>query len=325
MKVICIGEVLVDFCSTVLDKSLIESPGFTKAPGGAPANVAVAIKRLGGDAGFIGTVGDDPFGEFLVKVLKDNNVDTSHLHKLRGRKTPLAFAARYSDGRVDFAFYHDGKITALEENHIDESYIIQADALHFGSICRIDEPSRLATDKARKIAGDNALLISYDPNYRPRLWTDQDFARKCICEGFVGTTVTKVSKDEWAFLLGTEDFHTGAALLLDKGVELVIRSEGGDGASFATKSTAGHVDAFEVNAVEFTGAGDAFVASLLVDLLKIRADSVAINQLDKADIERIITRANAVGALTTTKPGAISAIPTRQEVDKFLSKHAKIR
>lgn len=322
-KVICIGEVLVDFCSTVSDKSLIDAPGFTKAPGGAPANVAVAVVRLGSQAGFIGTIGDDPFGEFLDQVLKDNNVDTSYLHKLRGRKTPLAFAARYSDGRVDFAFYHDGRITALEENHIEESYITQADALHFGSISRIEEPSRLATDQSRKIARDNNLLTSYDPNYRPRLWPDQEHARKRIREGFIGTTVTKVSKDEWAFLLGTEDFHTGASWLLDNGVELVVRSEGAAGASFATKSTTGHVDAFEVNAVEFTGAGDAFVASLLVDLLTIQADSVAIGQLNRNDLEKIVRRANAVGALTTTKPGAISAIPTRQEVDKFLSRHAR--
>ena len=318
-EVICLGELLIDFCATARDVSLAEATGFTKAPGGAPANVAVAVQRLGTAAGFLGAVGKDAFGDFLAGVLAAEGVDTSALARADSARTPLAFVAVHSDGASDFSFYHDGGLTALGADDVDEAYVAAASALHFGSISRIGERARAATDKARRIAAENALLVSYDPNYRPRLWGDADEARRRMREGFEGVTLAKVSQEEWQFILGTEDFEAGARQLLDAGVALVVRSEGGAGASFATASASGHVDGFAVESVEFTGAGDAFVGSLLVSLLECRRGGRAVEDLDGDELRRIVRRANAVGALTTTRPAAIPSLPTRAEVEAFVS------
>ncbi len=317
-ELICLGELLIDFCSTAVDVPVGEAPGFTKAPGGAPANVAVAAQRLGAQAGFVGAVGDDPFGAFLAGALAGEGVETTGLAKLPGVKTPLAFVAVRSDGAGDFFFYHDAGLAPLTQDLIDESYVASAAALHFGSISRIDPAARAATDKARAAAAEKGLLVSYDPNYRPRLWGGAQDARDRIREGFSGATVVKISQEEWEFAVGSKDFHQGARQLLDAGIEVVIRSEGGDGASFATNSTRGHVEALAVEPVEFTGAGDAFVGSLLVDLLAVRAGGGAPADLDEAALRRIVGRANAAGALATTRPGAIPALPRREELEAFL-------
>lgn len=212
-ELICLGELVIDFCATVADVSVGEAPGFAKGAGGAPANVAVAARRLGAETGFIGAVGDDPFGAFLADVLASEGVDTTGLTKLPGTKTPLAFVAARSDGTGDFFFYHDGGLAPLREEFIDESYVGSASALHFGSISRIEPAARAATDKARAVAGRNGLLVSYDPNYRRRLWADQRQARDRIREGFAGTDVVKISGEEWEFLLGTDDLAGGEAVV----------------------------------------------------------------------------------------------------------------
>ncbi len=318
-EVICLGELLIDLFATARDVSLAEAPGFTKAPGGAPANVAVAVQRLGTAAGFLGAVGRDAFGDFLAGVLAAEGVDTTALARADSARTPLAFAAVHSDGASDFSFYHDGGLTALREADVDQAYVASAAALHFGSISRICEHARAATDKARRIAADNGLLVSYDPNYRPRLWADAAQARRRILEGFEGVTLAKVSQEEWQFILGTEDFEAGARQLLDAGVGLVVRSEGGEGASFATARARGQVAGFAVESVEFTGAGDAFVGSLLVSLLECRRAGGGVENLGGDELRRIVRRANAVGALTTTRRGAIPALPKRAEVEAFLT------
>ncbi len=322
-EVICLGELLVDFCATATDVGVAEAPGFTKAPGGAPANVAVAVQRLGVRAGFVGAVGCDPFGKFLAEVLVREGVETTGLVQLEEVKTPLAFVAVHSDGSGDFFFYHDAGLAPLREEHIDADYIAAAAALHFGAISRIHPQARDATDKARRIARDHGLLVGYDPNYRPRLWADPDEARQRIREGFLGTTVAKVSAEEWAFILGTDEFDRGAAELLEMGVELVVRSEGPGGASFATARCRGHVDAFPVRAVEFTGAGDAFMGAILAETVKLGTAGASLGELSEAELRRIVRRANAAGALATTRPGAIPALPSREELDAFLANRGR--
>jgi fructokinase len=314
-ETVCLGELLVDMTSTRTDVPLAEAPAFERAAGGAPANVAVAARRLGGSAGFVGTVGDDPFGEFLFGVLSEAGVETGGLIRRPGLPTPLAFIAVRSDGGKDVAFHHCGGLTDLRAEDLDREDIAAARALHFGSISRITEAGRAATDAARRIAGEHDLLVSYDPNYRARLWPDERAARERILEGFEGVTLAKVSDEEWAFILGTEDFDSGAERLLSMGVELVVRSEGAAGASFATATAAGRADGFAVEAVEATGAGDGFVGSLLVDLL---AAERRPGHLPAGVLERIVRRANAVGALATVRPGAIPALPTAEQVDRFL-------
>lgn len=319
---ICLGELLIDFCSTVSDVSLADAPAFAKAPGGAPANVAVGLKRLGTPSGFIGAVGNDPFGQFLGQVLQREGVDVSHLAYIDGVRTSLAFVAVRSDGKQDFTFYRNpGADMFLATKHIEEAYLRSAKALHYGSISLIDDSPRQATQRARQIAGEAGLLISYDPNLRRALWPSDDLARQQIRQGFAGATVAKVSNEEWLFITGTEDLAQGAKMMFDAGVQLVIRSEGGEGATFLTPRHQGHVNPFKVKPVEFTGAGDAFVACMITRLLEPWSQGVTPSQLDDATLRDIVRHANAVGALTTTKPGAIPAMPTTAEVQTFLQQY----
>jgi len=321
-NVICLGELLIDFCAGERDVSLAEARTFVKAPGGAPANVAVGVVRLGLSAGFVGAVGNDPFGEFLGSVVADAGAETDHLVRVDGVRTSLAFVATRSDGRKDITFYRNpGADMCLSPEHIDPAYLASAEALHFGSISRIDELPRSATDKARRLAGESGAMITYDLNWRPTLWPDPPAARQRILEGFAGTTVAKVSDEEWAFVFGTDDFDAGAARLLDDGVELVVRSEGEKGATFATASARGHLDPFDVRAVDTLGSGDGFMACLLVELLAPWRQGTRPGQLDAAELTRIVRRANAVGALTCTQVGAIPALPTAAKVDAFLDRH----
>lgn len=320
-NVICLGELLIDFCAAERDVGLSAARTFVKAPGGAPANVAVAVRRLGESVGFIGAVGNDPFGDFLEGVVSGAGVDTSHLVRVDDARTTLAFVAARSDGLKDITFYRNpGADMHLATEHVDEGYVGAAEAFHFGSISRIDESPRAATDLARRIAADAGAMITYDPNYRPTLWGDPDEARRRILEGFDGAAVAKVSDEEWEFLVGTDEFDAGARAIMNRGVQLVVRSEGGSGASFATRACGGHVEPFSVECVEPTGAGDGFMGSLIVDLLGQWRNGARPGDLDQDELTRIVRRANAVGALACTKVGAIPSLPTADEADELLAK-----
>jgi fructokinase len=343
-NVICLGELLIDFCAADKDASLEQARTFTKAPGGAPANVAVGVTRLGERAGFIGAVGNDPFGRFLRDVLSVECVDCSHLAGIDDVRTSLAFIASRSDGQKDITFYRNpGADMRLGPEHIDAAYIASAQALHYGSISLIDDSPSRATLAARRLAQQAGCLITYDPNWRPSLWKDSVHAREVIRSGFAGAHVAKVSQEEWAFITGFEQFDEGAQFLMALGVQLVVRSEGAAGATFATAGGAGilpasiaavsaaevsssfaasgHVPGFAVQCVEPTGAGDGFMACLIVELLRHWRAGRAPGSLGAAELTRIIRRANAVGALATTKVGAIPSLPTAGEVEQFLRTH----
>jgi len=293
-NVLCLGELLIDFCATEPDVTLARAGTFAKAPGGAPANVAVGVVRLGESAGFVGAVGNDPFGHFLEGVLVEAGVDPAALAKVADVRTSLAFIAARSDGRKDITFYRNpGADMFLSVDLLDPDYVRAAEALHFGSISRIDEKPRRATDAARCMAAESGAMVTYDPNWRPTLWGDPAAARERIREGFAGATVVKISDEEWEFVTGASGLSAGAAGVLDQGVPLVIRSEGEAGASFVTARRSGHVGAPKVACVEPTGAGDAFMACTIVELLAHWRRGTGPGDLDAAELTRIVTRARA--------------------------------
>ncbi len=322
-EVICVGELLVDLVSTEVDVPLSRASAFAAVPGGAPANVAVGLARLGLSSGFLGAVGRDPFGDRLEEVLRLEGVDVSRLVRVEEARTTLAFVAARSDGGKDIAFWRSpGADGCLGPEHVDEAWLRAARALHFGSIGRIDPSPRAATDRARRVAAEAGLLVSHDPNVRPSLWPGGRVDRELLLEGFEGTTLAKVSEEEWGVLTGEERFDRGAALLLDLGVELVVRSEGEAGASFATRRCAGHVEAFPVEFVEATGAGDAAAACLVADLLGPWREGVRPSELGEVDLARLVRRACAAGAIACTGLGAIPSLPTRAALGSFLDERA---
>ena len=205
---LCIGELLIDFVPTVTGTDLISAPEFRKAAGGAPGNVAVGLQQLGIDTGFIGKVGNDPFGRFLTKSLSDKGVDISSTLYSDEARTGLAFVSLKADGDREFMFYrHPSADMLLRSTEIDEDAITAAKLLHFGSIGLIDEPVRSATLHAIQTAIRGGCLISYDPNLRPALWPDQETSKNGLLLGLSKANIVKISDEEIEFLTGIRNLQ----------------------------------------------------------------------------------------------------------------------
>ncbi len=308
MSVASLGELLIDFVALEHGVSVGDASGFKKAPGGAPANVAVAVARLGHPSAFLGQVGNDPFGHHLAEVLKADNVDVSGLRYSDEARTALAFVSLRADGERSFVFFRNPSADMLmRPEDVAADVINSKDIFHFGSLTTIHEPSRSATLKAADIARSQGKIISYDPNLRLALWPDAVAARKGMFSGLDYATIVKVSEEEVEFMTGGHDITP----LWRDSIKLIAVTKGAEGATVYTRSGHVSVPGFSVKAVDTTGAGDGFVAGLLVGILE--------HKQDYADHLTVILKlANAVGALTTTQLGAIPALPTREAVEQFM-------
>lgn len=312
--VITLGEVLIDFVSTVHGVSLEEAPAFEKAPGGAPANVAVGLARLGKKSGFVGMVGEDIFGHFLVKLLKAEGVDTTQVRYSSEARTMLAFVSLGVDGERDFVFYRNPSADMLHSpQDIDPGYIQAAKIFHHGSISLISEPARSATLYAIDVAERSGLIISYDPNLRLNLWSSNEQAKNGILSVWDRAHVIKLSIDEAQFLCNGADAITGVRNLWRGNNQLVVITLGKKGCIYVTPEYYGIVDGYDVNVVDTIGAGDGFMSGLLFGLL----ENIGTRQ-DESILVSICMFANAVGAITTTRRGAIPALPTYQDIQTFL-------
>ncbi|KAJ4968270.1 hypothetical protein NE237_014971 [Protea cynaroides] len=309
--IVSFGEMLIDFVPTVSGVSLAEAPGFLKAPGGAPANVAIAVSRLGGKSAFVGKLGDDEFGHMLVSILEDNAVVTDGILYDPAARTALAFVTLRSDGDREFMFYRNPSADMLlKESELNLDLLKTAKIFHYGSISLITEPCRSAHLKAMEVAKEAGALLSYDPNLRLPLWPSPEDARDQIMSIWESADIIKVSDVELEFLTGNDTIDDQSALSLwHPGLKLLLVTLGEKGCRYYTKDFHGAVDAFKVKAVDTTGAGDSFVGALLC---KIVNDHSVLE--DEIQLREALKFANACGAITTTKKGAIPALPTESEV-----------
>ena len=309
MSVVCFGELLIDFVALESGITVGEASGFEKAPGGAPANVAVAVARLGHASAFLGQVGDDPFGHYLAEVLAADEVDVSGLKFSTDARTALAFVSLAEAGERSFVFYrHPSADMLMTAADVDLSVIDEQRIFHFGSITLISEPSRSATLAGVRYALDNGLTVSYDPNLRLALWPSEEAARKGMIRGLDYAHIVKVSDEEVIFMTGDSDVSD---LWRDR-TQMIVVTHGAGGATVYTRHTNYQMPGFTVSPVDTTGAGDGFVAGLLVGMLDYGDDY-------QDHMTEILQFANAVGGLTTTQRGAIPALPTRAEVEAFLN------
>lgn len=310
--VVCFGEMLIDFVPTTNGLSLAEAPAFKKAAGGAPANVAVGIARLGGSSAFIGKVGEDEFGYMLADILKENNVNNEGMRFDPGARTALAFVTLRSDGEREFMFYRNPSADMLlQEAELDFDLIRKAKILHYGSISLITEPCKSAHIAAAKAAKEAGVVLSYDPNLRLPLWPSAKSAREGILSIWETADIIKVSEEEISFLTEGEDpfDETVVRKLYHPNLNLLLVTEGPDGCRYYTKEFSGRVKGMKADAVDTTGAGDAFVAGILSQL------GVDLSLLQNEDkLRDALLFANACGALTVTGRGAIPALPTREAV-----------
>lgn len=332
--VVCLGEALIDFVATESGATVGEALGFVKAPGGAPANVAAGVAKLGRSSAFLGKVGDDPFGRFLADAFASAGVDTGGMVFSKTERTGLAFVSLAANGERDFCFFRNpsADMTYLPEE-LDAARISACAIFHFGSISMIDEPARTATLAAVQQAKSEGKLISYDPNLRPPLWRTLEQARETILETIPLADMVKVSDEELGFLLNGNS--PDAALSDDEAealsaelmarfstVSLLCATRGAKGCLWRTRGgEQGFLPGFAVEAIDTTGAGDGFIAAVMVALLERNlTTSNRLASLDAETLRAIFLYANAVGALTTTRKGAIPALPTRSEVERFLAR-----
>lgn len=307
----CFGELLIDMIATNTG-SLEGSEGFLKKFGGAPANTAADLAKLGVPVRFMGKVGDDPFGHFLKETLDENGVDTDSLILSKTEKTTLAFVSLTESGERDFNFYkgaHEA-ISPSEVNLPEDTFLF-----HFGSLTQTNETANKATLKLIEQARDMGAINSYDPNIRESLWGNVNKAKEVILATAKKADILKINEDEARLLSGEEDISKAGAALFTDNLEAIFITLGKDGCYYKTKEYEGFVPVpITVKAVDTTGAGDAFNAGYI---FAIHEAQKRISQMTKDELESGLRRANIIGALTTTKKGAIDACPSREDLQQF--------
>ena len=309
--VTAIGELLIDF--TPASRSPAGNVLFEQNPGGAPANLLAALVKLGGEGAFIGKVGDDQFGRFLQRTLREVGIQTGGLRFTKEAETTLAFVHLDERGDRSFSFYRrPGADTLLTAEEIDYTLIDRSRVFHFGSLSLTDEPARTATLKAAVYARGKGKIISYDPNYRPPLWKSEAAAREGMALGLGLADIIKLSEVELEFLTGESDAAAGCRMLRARGGRLILVTLGPRGCFYGCERGEGHLPTYDTKIVDTTGAGDAFLGGFLYQMLKL---DLHLDNLDLGLLEDAVDFANAVGALCVGKKGGIPAMPTLDEAE----------
>ncbi|WP_121743083.1 carbohydrate kinase family protein [Natronorubrum halophilum] len=324
-NVLVAGETLIDFLPDRAG-ALEDVPGFSRRPGGAPANVAVALARLERTPLFWTRVGADPFGRFLETTLDDAWLPDRFIERDAEAKTTLAFVTHDESGDREFTFYRDDTAdTRLEPGRIDDATLEALEWVHVGGVTLADGSSRDATLDLLERAADAGCTTSFDPNYRPELWADEAmFARvgrealghvdvcKATVEeleaiGFGGATAESTSKPESIARAVLERGNGPHTVFVTRGSDGAIAVAAAD-APWSAKPAVASVShaGFDVDVVDTTGAGDAFVAGSIAALR------------DGSSLEDVLEFANAVAATATTENGAMAALPARGSVKSVL-------
>lgn len=312
--VTALGEILIDF--TPCGVSPAGQRVFEQNPGGAPANVLTCLSKFGRKTAFLGKVGADMHGEFLVSVLKDNAISTEGVVVDENVFTTLAFVALSETGERSFSFARKpGADTCLTKQELREDLIKESKVFHIGSLSLTAEPAKGTTFRALEVAKENGCIISYDPNYRAPLWDSVDAAVNGMRSVLDFVDVMKLSDEETELLTERSAPEEAAEVLLAKGVKIVAVTLGADGALICTKEGKVIVPGYKANLVDTTGAGDSFWGGFLHKLLESgkRPEDVSLEEA-----AAFAKYGNAVASLCVEKRGAIPAMPTAEDVEQRL-------
>ncbi len=316
-----IGEVLIDFIPEQKGKALKDVVSFEKAPGGAPANVAAAVAKAGAKASMITKLGADAFGDFLVATLNEVGVNTDRVLRTTEANTALAFVSLKEDGERDFSFYRNPSADLLlNKEEIDENWFGEGDILHFCSVDLVESPMKQAHVKAIRSAKEKGAIISFDPNVRLPLWPDPQECRHTILQFLPEAHLVKISDEELEFITGLSDEKEAINSLFIGDVKAVIFTKGSEGADLYVGGECYRSSGYHVSVQDTTGAGDAFIGGFLYKLLEKHATVPHLIKILKDEHQDILSYANASGALTTTGKGAISALPTKEEIYQLIKK-----
>ena len=283
---------------------------YLRCAGGAPANVAVGIARLGGESAFIGRVGKDPLGEFMQQTLQQEKVQTSHMILDPQQRTSTVIVG-LDNGERSFTFMVNP--SADQFLQVMDLPNFQANEwLHCCSIALINTPSRETTFEAIRRIKAAGGFFSFDPNLRESLWASFEDMKETVMQAVAFADVLKFSEEELTRLTDTqtlnEAFEKITALYPEK---LIIVTLGKDGARYHLAGKKDIVAGKALKPVDTTGAGDAFVGGLLAGL------SQHPNWKEIPVLEQILRQSNACGALATTAKGAMSALPNKAQLAEF--------
>lgn len=311
IDITAVGEILIDLTQTGVSDNGI--PVYTAFPGGAPANVAVAAAKLGAQTAFIGKAGNDAFGRLLLETVRRNGVNPDGMI-LCDANTTLAVVSLDESGDRDFAFYRKGFAdTLLSSQDISDDQLRNTRFLHFGSVSLTDEPSRSATLEAAQRAKNFGATITYDPNYRESLWSDREEAITMMKRPLPMVDILKISDEELPLLTGTDDPAEGTKMLADEyGVKLILLTLGAKGAYWRMGDFTGLCEGVKVKVADTNGAGDTFLGSFLSGM--VRLGKTRPSELSEAQLEGLVKFANKAASVTTSRSGAIPAMPTWDEV-----------
>ena len=313
--VVALGELLIDFTENGLSEQ--GNPLLEANPGGAPCNVLSMLQKLGDKTAFIGKVGNDGFGHLLTKAVQEQGINTTGLVYDNDVHTTLALVLKKENGDRDFAFYRNpGADMNLKEEEVDESLIASSSIFHFGTLSLTDESVKNATQKAVKVAKENGLTITFDPNLREPLWRFLEEAHEQVAWGLQQADVVKISDNEITWFTGMDNYDEGIAFLQKEypNLKLICLSMGGDGSKAVYRDIHVAYPAFLQEAtIETTGAGDTFCACMIHTVLEN-----GIDHLDEEKLKEMLKFANAAASLVTTKKGALRVMPIKEEVETFI-------
>lgn len=310
--ILTIGEMLIDLTQTgVSDQGI---PVYTAFPGGAPANVAVAAAKLGASTAFIGKVGNDAFGKLLVDTVKNNGVNADGMIVTDTDNTTLAVVSLQQSGERDFAFYRKGFAdTQLLESEISDDTLKNTHILHFGSVSMTEDPSRTATFNSALRAKNMGATITYDPNYRASLWDSLDDALVQMKMPLSIVDILKISDEELPLIADTDDPEEGTKLLSERyGIPLILLTLGAKGAYYRFGDCTGLCEGVKVKVADTNGAGDTFFGAFLSGMARL--GKYKPSELSEDEIRELVIFANKAASITTSRSGAIPAMPTLDEV-----------
>lgn len=308
--VVCIGECLIDLIVEG-DDDLVSADRFAIREGGAPMNVAVALSRLGVPSAFCGVVGADPFGARIRKLLEEEGVSGESLRVASDAETSLAMAWRDERGDGVFRIMRLAD-RLLSPEDVERAGIPGATAIVTGSVALAAAPSRKAIERALAIASVHHVPVVVDVNVRPSLWPDRSMLLAACEPMLAAATIVKMSLDDAKELWGSTSHEDAIEQLRKRPSRLNVITDGERGVVIhdAVTDTVRRVPVFPVRAVDPTGAGDAFTAALIARL-------ISRGWLNPHDDD--VAFAMAAGALTTTQPGAIAALPTVKAIEALLA------
>ncbi len=314
--VTAIGELLIDFTECGVSENGMRI--FERNPGGAVANVAAAVSKLGACAAFIGKVGSDMHGDFLRDTMEETGVDTEGLIRTEEAFTTLAFVALRPDGERTFSFARKpGADLLLRPEEIDRGILDRTKILHTGSLSLAEEPCRSAVLQALDYAKKHEKIISYDPNYRASLWDCEKTATKYMRRLVKYADLIKISEEEIVLITGSADPEKAARILREAGAACVAVTLGAEGALVSAGEECRYVAPFPVEkAVDTTGAGDSFWGAFLYRFI---CSGKQLRDITAADAADYAVWGTAAAALCIQNRGGIPALPPLAAVEALIA------